>query len=138
MRPGFELLPHTADVILRAWGPTRAACLEQAALGLVASFAEVPATSATTAHEIDLDAGDDEAALVELLEEIVYLLDARGAVPAAVTVEEDVGERRRARLDLVPLTDAEPTGAAPKAIAYHRLGFEQLAGGWRCSVTIDV
>jgi SHS2 domain-containing protein len=37
---GYRLLPHTADVVVQAWAPTRAACLAEAVRGLVAVFAD--------------------------------------------------------------------------------------------------
>jgi hypothetical protein len=37
---GYRTLPHTADLRIEAWAPTREACLAEGVAGLVATFAD--------------------------------------------------------------------------------------------------
>lgn len=134
---GHRTAEHTADVIVEAWGPDRAACLAQAVHGLVASFCDTGAAGATAEHTFTLHGRDDEDLLVELLGEVLYLLDARDRIPVVATVEES-GESLEVRFGLAPVGEVEVVGAVPKAITYHGLSVTGGEDGWRCRVTIDV
>jgi SHS2 domain-containing protein len=136
---GHRSVPHTADTRIEAWAPTRDGCIAEAVTGLVASFADTSSIDAGGARPVrtavvDLTVGSDADALVEALDEVVYLLDTQGAVP----VEADVAPGPRLRLHLVPVTDVVITGAAPKAVTLHELRLDRVDGGWFCAVTIDV
>ena len=134
---GHVIGAHTADTILEAWGPSRDACLEEAARGFVASFAETDRATPTCQVEVALSGSSTEL-LHGLLEEIIYRLDTDDVVPAQVSVGAD-GAGVVAVLELVPVARSEPVGAAPKAIAYSGLTCEATATGqWRCRATIDV
>jgi SHS2 domain-containing protein len=134
---GHELVAHTADEILEAWGPTREACLEEAVLGLVAGVAEVERDRWWWHRRVDLR-GDDDDLLVALLEEVIYHLDVDGGVPVHVRVHPRDGGVV-ADLWLTDLHRVTTTGAAPKGVSYSRLVFGQVAPDrWRCRVTVDV
>lgn len=130
---GHRSLPHTADIRIEAWAPTAAECLAQAVTGLVEAFAVVPPDAAVETVVIDVADRPNDDALVSVLDEMIFLLDTRGLVPARAEGEVD-----RVRLDLAPLDAAEVTGAAPKAVTWHELRFEQVERGCFCAVTIDV
>lgn len=136
---GHRLLPHTADTIVEAWGPTRAACIEQAVLGLVGTFAEPARGSTVRELRFDLGPTTPEELPAALLDEVVYLLDARGVVPVGVAF--DAGERAgpTGSFSVVDVAEVEPVGAVPKGVARSDLRFERdRSGRWRCRVTIDV
>lgn len=136
---GHRLVSHTADVIVEAWGPTRAACFGEAVRGLVASFAETTDVAASSRHEADLSAQhDDEDLLVDLLDEVIYLLDARGVVPVGGRFRDRDDGGLTAVFDVADVEAVRPAGAAPKATTYHGLEVLQQADRWRCRVTIDV
>jgi SHS2 domain-containing protein len=68
---------------------------------------------------------------------VIFLLDTEGFVPLGADVE--IGpETVRLRMPVVSIDDAEPIGAAPKAVALHGLTFDRLGNGWQCRATIDV
>ena len=54
---GYELLPHTADVMLSAWGPTTEDCLAEAARALVACVADVREARPAPAGRVHLRPG---------------------------------------------------------------------------------
>ncbi|HEX2028107.1 MAG TPA: archease [Nitriliruptorales bacterium] len=135
---GFEVLPHTADTAFAAWGPTRAACFAQAVRALVASFAETTEVPAEGRHAIALAPGADDDILVDLLDEVIYLLDVRGLVPVRADLHDGEDGGLVGELVLAPVAAVRPAGAVPKAITYHRLEVEQRPHGWRCRVTVDV
>lgn len=136
---GHRLLPHTADTIVEAWGPTPAACLEQVVLGLVGTFAEpVPGAGVS---EVPFDLGSVNAGELPLalLDEVVYLLDTRGLVPVGVVFDDGERAGPTGRFLVVDVAAVEPVGAVPKAVARSDLVFERdRSGRWRCRVTVDV
>ena len=134
---GHRRLPHTADIRIEAWAPTRETCLAEAVAGLVASFVEFAGARPVRTATVDLSADSDADTLVELLDEVIYLLDTQGAVP--IDTEVVPGPNGPAmRLHLAPVVDARPIGAVPKAVTLHDLRFGRTDGGWSCAVTIDV
>jgi SHS2 domain-containing protein len=137
-RAGHRLLPHTADLILEAWAPTRIECLEEAARALVDSFARVPTDLGGRARPIRLLPGDDDATLVALLEEVMFVVDALESVPIAVSLADAEDEGIRGELELVSIDTVEIHGPAPKGVSFGDLAFERDDGGWRCRATIDV
>jgi SHS2 domain-containing protein len=135
---GYRLLPHTADVVVEAWAPTRAACLAEAVRGLVAVFADTAGVVASRSVAFTLGPAADEELLVRLLEEVIYLVEVDGVVPVDVRVELTPDGGLRGRLDVAPLAPAMVIGPAPKAVAWHELSLVPEGGGWRCRVTVDV
>lgn len=136
-------MPHTADLRVEAWGPTREACIEQAVLATVSAFVD-PASYAGPLAPRTLRVGtaaDAEPAdadlLVTALEELVYLLDVADEVPLAVTaVPADVGLELRLRT--APAGQLTQVGAVPKAVSLHGLRCGPDDDGWSCAVTLDV
>jgi SHS2 domain-containing protein len=134
---GHRSVPHTADIRIEAWAPTREACLAEAVAGLVASFLDTAGARSVRTATVDLTADSDTDTLVEVLDEVIYLLDTQGAVP--IDTELVPGPDGPAmRLHLAPVADVRPTGAVPKAVTLHDLRFGSTDGGWSCAVTIDV
>lgn len=133
---GHRSVDHTADEIIEAWGPTRAACLEEAVRGLVGLFAAPRGDAPSDEHEIVLE-GDDEAMLLAALDEVVFLADARSAVPAEVEAIDE-GDRIRLRLRLVSTCDAEGIGPPPKAVSRGGLALLQDGDRWTARALIDL
>lgn len=138
---GHRRVPHTADLTVEAWGETRAACLEEAVEGLVASCVDRRGTGTRREREtveVVVPRAEDEELLVALLEEVVFLLDGRGLVPVSVSVVEQGDGSLAACFAVVPVEDVEVVGAAPKAIARHRLRAGRRDGRFSCRFTVDV
>jgi protein archease len=135
---GHCTLPHTADLRIQAWAPTRGECIAEAVAGLVESFADTSGVSAQWSVESELTAAGDEAALVAALDEVIYVLDTQGGVPVGVEVEPIDDDRWWLRLELAPVEAVSLGGAGPKAVALHGLRFGPEGGSWSCEVTVDV
>jgi protein archease len=135
---GYRLLPHTADVVVEAWAPTRMACLAEAVRGLVAVFADTAGVVASRSAAFTLAPAGDEELLVRLLEEVIYLLEVDGVVSVDAHLEPAPGGELRGLLGVATLEPAMVVGPAPKAVAWHQLSFARGPGGWACRVTVDV
>lgn len=132
-------MAHTADVRVEAWARTREECLAEAVQGVVASFVEVVGEPSPGGERRDLrlESGTDEDLLVELLDEVIYLLDTTGRVPVDVNVTLSDGGVTVA-LVMADVRSLRQVGAVPKAASWHELRFGHDEGGWSCSVTLDV
>ena len=136
---GHRSVPHTADLRIEAWGPTREDCIAEAVRGLVESFAGISETAHQRAIECHLDAGSDADLLAAAVEEVIYHLDTDGTVPAEVEVSRAAGGGIDRMLRVVGAAAAEIIGAALKAASLSGLTCAPDASGrWLCAVTIDV
>lgn len=142
MDAGHRLLPHTADLALEAWAPTRGECIAEAVRALVESFADVRAAIPDQTVTLTLEEPADEDLLVRVLDEVIYLLEVPGRVPVDISVTEPdpggTGARAEVRFAAAPVAEADVTGAIPKAVTRHQLSITRADGQWRCHVTVDI
>lgn len=131
------MVPHTADVIVEAWGATRLECMEEAVRALVDSFARVT-TSVTNSVPVVFDERDDEALLLAVLDEVIYVVEVLGVIPADVVLDETEDGSVVGFMDLAPLSAVEVHGSAPKGVSLSELSVGRDERGWRCRATIDV
>jgi SHS2 domain-containing protein len=110
--------------------------LAEAIRALAATYAE-PRGDTREAVPFAIRGATDADLLVAVLDETVYLTDARGlvAVDATVTASADGVEGIFA---VVTVDDVEAVGPAPKAVARSDLVAGPDSGGWRGRVTVDV
>jgi SHS2 domain-containing protein len=136
---GHRIVPHTADVIIEGWGETPVQCLEEAARALIATFADIADVAATDTVPVMFDLPpDDEEALVAVLEEIVYLLDAAGVVPVDVELEETDDGGVAGYFETAPADRVDVSGASPKGVSRSELELRSDRGRWSCRAVIDV
>ncbi len=124
---GHRLLPHTADVVLEAWAPSRERCLAEAVHGLVAVFADTAGMVAGRSVGFTLGRAGDEELLVRLLEEVIYLVEVEGLVPVEVHVEPASDGGLGGRFDVVPLAPAmggQGGGLAPAVVRARTGGLD--------------
>jgi SHS2 domain-containing protein len=84
------------------------------------------------------DVDSDEDALVALLEEVIYTVDALDAVPVGVDLSERADGTVEGLLATVPGEGLEVIGAVPKGVSRSGLQFAPVGGEWRCRVLVDV
>ncbi len=136
---GHRSVPHTADLRIEAWGPTREDCIAEAVRGLVESFADVGRSGCRRATECHLAAHSDADLLAAAVEEVIYGLDTDGEIPADVEVSRAADGGIDLRLRVVDAAAVEIVGAAPKAASLSGLTCApDPSGGWSGAVTIDV
>lgn len=131
-------MPHTADVIVEAFGPSLSACLEAAVRGETATFADVRGVQATGERRVDLRAPSDEALLVAVLEEVIFVLDAEDLVVVGAHLAVVGTGIVSGRFDTVDKRLVALVGSPPKAVAYHELELVSDELGCKCRFIIDV
>ncbi len=137
-RSGHRQLPHTADCLLEAWGPDRATCLTEALLALVETFAEVRDPASTEVLPLSASATGASDALVSLLEDVIYVVDALGVVPVRFHLADAEDGSVAGDMEVVSASRVDLVGPVPKAVSYHELAIAPFEGGWRCRVLVDV
>jgi len=134
---GYEIVEHTADVGLRAWGATLEETFEQATHALLEISGAV-GTGRGESEAIEVEADDLAALLADWLGEVLYLQDARDAVIDSVRVEVVDAGRARGAVSLSPKGERSLMGTAVKAITYHQLEVELRGDLWTAQVFVDV
>lgn len=137
---GHRSLPHTADLRIEAWAPTRDGCIREAVLGTVESFLDVSPAHADRTRQRRLAAERDDDLLVAVLDEVIYLLDTAAEAPVDIELHEVDGGIGGVEVTF-EMTDARTlsqVGAVPKAVSLNELQFSHDRRGWRCLVTLDV
>lgn len=71
MKP-FELVDHTADISIKAYGKSLKELFENAAFGMFNILADLEGITISTKSEIKVEAPDREELLIEWLDELLY------------------------------------------------------------------
>jgi SHS2 domain-containing protein len=139
---GYEILEHTADKGVRAWGRTLEELFENAARGMYRLVVDPAGKKTDVSMSIAVEVSDPfdrSDLLVKWLRELIYLTDVQKVVFTDFTVrrvtETSVeGEARGFTVEDNSMLD----GAPVKAVTYHRLRLEQTPEGWEAEFYVDV
>jgi SHS2 domain-containing protein len=80
MNKDFEILDHTADVGIVAYGADLSQAFANAARALFSLITELDDVEEVIYRDIELAASDEESLLVEWLNELVYQFDTEGII----------------------------------------------------------
>ena len=127
----YRWVEHTAELGLEVEARTQELVLVEAMQALAELLDGAPGERET--REISLERADPPALLVAWLEELLFLADTAGFVPA----EAELDLRARALHAVVRGRVTEPRPLV-KAVTYHDLVFEPAGEGWRAKVVLDV
>ena len=128
--------PHTADVIVEAWGPDDVACAEEAARALIeiCVSGEPDPAAGSRVSRVPAPVSD----LVRtVLDEVVFVLDTSELAPVSVAVERDESDVTL-RFGLAQRDTVRLTGAAPKAIVMLPHESVEADGPSQCRFIVDV
>jgi protein archease len=133
----YELIEHTADMGVRAWGEDREALFQQVALGMYAIALERIPETGNTRLEFTFQAETNEMLLMLFLEELVYLLYTRNL--AAPQFSFDFKMQNKLLLQggfetILP----EDFKQEIKSPTYHLLKVEKQTEGWMAEVYFDL
>ena len=134
---GHRTVPHTADLRIEAWAPTRDGCIRQAVLGTVESFLDLSSAHPDHTRLRRLIADRDDDLLVAVLDEVIYLLDTVAEAPVDLELH-DIDDGVDVMFAMADAATLLQVGAVPKAVSLNELRFCGGRNGWRCLVTLDV
>lgn len=137
--PDFELIEHTADVGIRAFGATEEEAFEHAALGMFSLITDPASVRPLTEFPVEAGAEDHETLLVEWLNELLYLFESNGVLFSKFEVTElgPTGIRGKAWGEPIDLSRHELKSDI-KAVTYHMLKVKQENGRWQTAAIFDI
>ena len=136
-RSGHRSLPHTADLRIEAWSPTRDGCIREAVLGTVESFLDISSASPRRRRHSRFEAHRDDDLLADVLDDVIYRLDTAGEVPVDLDVESSAGTVD-VHYSMVDACTLPQVGAVPKGVSLNALDLSRAGHRWRGSVTLDL
>ena len=138
MEKDFEIVDHTADVGIIAYGADMSQAFANAARALFSLITELDSVREVFYRDIELTASDQESLLVEWLNELIYLFDAERVVFSRFDITELNDTRLKARSYGEKVDSSKhklKTGV--KAATYHMLKVDQADGG-KVQVLFDI
>jgi len=119
----YELIDHTADIGVKAYGKTLSEAFENASRGMFDIITDKSEVESVGQYDIQLEAEDLEQLLVDWLSELLFLNSAKNLVFGFFKVELD--EKKKSlkgrvfgeKFDL----SKHKIGAEIKAVTYHML-----------------
>ena len=137
--PKFEILEHTADIGIRAWGGTLAELFENAALAVESVAVELEHVEPRIAYPIAAAGEDPESLLVNWLNEVVYYVDGRRVAMSRFHIDS-LTETHVAGRGWGEPRDPErhPPRIVVKAATYHQLRIFHENDRWIAEVYLDI
>jgi SHS2 domain-containing protein len=138
MEKDFEILDHTADVGIIAYGADLKQAFANAARGLFSLITELDDVKEVLHRDIGLLASDEESLLVEWLNELVYQFDTEGIIFKRFDIIQLDNTQLKARGYGEKVDSSRhklKTGV--KAATYHMLKVDK-GGGCRVQVLFDI
>jgi len=138
MEKDFEIVDHTADVGIIAYGANMSQAFANAARALFSLITELDDVSEVLYRDIELTAPDEESLLVEWLNELIYLFDVENIVFKRFDITQLNNTKLKARSYGEKVDSSKhklKTGV--KAATYHMLKVEKN-NGYRAQVLFDI
>ena len=135
----FEIVDHTADVGLIAYGATREDVFINAATGMFSLITDLDRTNPSHRQEISIVADDFEELLITWLNELLYYFDAENLIFCRFEIVLLNRERLEgvAWGETVDLSRHE-IKTAIKAATYHQIRFRKEEGGYSARIILDI
>ncbi len=133
---GYEILPHTADLRIRAWGKTYEELFADSLRGMSSVMRpEVLAQSPTVERDVSVASADTVALLIDFLSEALSLAQVNKEIYSDVQFREFDERSLRAALRGVPVPEFSED---VKAVTYHGAEIRKTDRGCEATVTYDI
>jgi SHS2 domain-containing protein len=139
IKRAFEIVDHTADVGIVAYGADVQELFSNAALGLFTLITEPGRIEQRLHLELEVSSEDREGLLVEWLNELIYLFDSQHILFSRFDIESLTQNKLRATCygEGFDSTKHEvKTGV--KAATYHMLRLDKNGDGYRAQIIFDI
>ena len=138
MKKEFELIDHTADVGIIAYGASMNQAFANAARGLFSIITDLDGIEEALHRDIEITAPDQESLLVEWLNELIYLFDVENIIFNRFDITRLNNNYLEARIYGEKVDSSRhklKTGV--KAATYHMLKVEKN-NGYQAQVLFDI
>jgi SHS2 domain-containing protein len=135
----FEIIDHTADIGIVAYGSDIKQVFANAALGLFNLMADLGNLKEDTKRQIELSAEDVEVLLVEWLNELIYISD----VEHIIFKRFEINELSNTQLRATCFGEKIKPGRHKlkreiKAATYHMLRLNKENGSYKVQIIFDI
>lgn len=133
----FELIPHTADIKIRAYGTTLKELFSNALRGMFSSVRPRIIESAPLKdRSITLQAPARDILLIDFLSECLYLSDFHNEAYLDVTIHAISDTKIHATLHGIPIDGFEVVEI--KAVTYHDFSIKEKNGQLEATIVFDI
>ena len=135
----YEIIDHTADIGLRAYGKDLKQIFTNAACGMFGILADLKNVRAKESLKIKLEAPNTEELFLSWLSELLYQYNSKGIIFKEFLIDK-LDERsisaqaRGEKLDL----KRHRLKTEIKAVTYHQLKVQKVGDSWQGEVIFDV
>ncbi len=138
--PPFEVIDHTADVGIIAFGRDFRELMENAALGMFSLMSDITTVNPKEQREVEAEImfADDELLLLKWLKELHYLRDAENFVPCRAKVLTLTDVKVDGVVEGEPIHDGIVLLHHIKAVTHHLIRIERESGLLKAQVIFDV
>lgn len=135
----FEVIEHTADTGIRAFGKDVKEAFENAAVGMFSLVANLDKVEEKEEHEVEVQADNQEDLLVEWLNELLYLLEVKRLLLKSFKIAEMDEHHLKAKVAGEEIDERKhELGIDIKAVTYHMLEVGKTNDTWETQVIFDV
>jgi SHS2 domain-containing protein len=125
---GYELMEHTADVAVKAYGKDLNEMFANAALGMFNVMTDTSKVETVGEYTVEVESADVQGLLVDWLSELLYLFDTQDVLLREFNVSIDgnklAASVRGEKLD----RERHPLKSDVKAATYHMLEIDEDKG----------
>lgn len=139
MERAFEVIDHTADVGIIAYGTDMKQIFSNAALGLFSLITAPESIGEELQRKLEVVAEHRDSLLVEWLNELIYLFDAEHLLFNRFDIDSLTGNKLKATCygeKFDPLRHKLKLGV--KAATYHMLRLDKHSNAYRAHVLFDI
>jgi SHS2 domain-containing protein len=139
MESGFEIIDHTADIGLRAWGADLTEAFANTARGMFSLVTDLESIRESVIKELNVKAPDREVLLVEWLNEMLFYFDTEGLLFNRFEIFSLSGNEINSRCfgEKVDRSRHELKRGI-KSTTYHMLKIEEKDDQYRIQVLFDI
>jgi len=139
MKRAFEIIDHTADMGIITYGADVEELFSNAALALFSLITEPESVEEKLHLDLEVSSEDRDSLLVEWLNELIYLFDAKHILFSRFDIESLTHNELKATCygeDFDPLKHKIKIGV--KAATYHMLKLDESGDGCKAQIILDI
>jgi SHS2 domain-containing protein len=139
MRNGFEIIEHTADVAIAAYGADLKKAFANAALGMFSIITDIDKINETVIRDVEVTADEMKVLLVSWLNELLFICEVERTLFKRFEISELNETRMLARCYGQKIDRKRHKFKAEiKAATYHMIQIEEKRDGVRVQVLFDI
>ncbi len=137
--PRYEIIPHTADIGIKAYGKDLKELFRNAAYAMFDIIADLDGLKASVTQSIEVKAANSEELLVAWLNELLYNFYTKQIIFFDFQIEEQKPDFLKAKaVGRHAGENRNRLKTEIKAVTYHELKIEEKGNGLTATVIFDV